>query len=135
MLMVSSADTDNSVALDRAKWEKQNRWGNARKATITVQGWLMPDGKTWPINRLCDIDDDWLGLDQQMAITAATIEAGAQGLRTILTLQPPEALIPEPPSKDPNAKPKGAGGGSQPFWEQVRSERVAGEDRRREVKQ
>lgn len=138
MMIVQSADTDSGDALDRARWEKQNRWGNARKATITVQGWFMPDGTTWPINRLCDVIDVWLGLDQRLAITATTFEAGAQGVRTILTLQPPEALIPEPPTKEPKAKAPGgkakAGGEGNDLWRQIRADHMAGEERRKEVK-
>ena len=137
MLLVQSADTDNGTALDRAKWEMQNRWGKARTATITVTGWLRPDGSLWPINRLCDVVDDWLGLDRRLAITGSVLEAGAGGLRTILTLAPPEALTPAPPDVEttPKAKPDGAGGGGGSFWEQVAADRRAGEARRKEAKQ
>jgi prophage tail gpP-like protein len=133
-LIVSSADTDNGTALDRAKWEKQQRWGKARSAEITVPGWLMPDGKTWPINRLCDIEDGWLQLDRRMAIGKSVINASATGLRTILTLQPPEALTPAPPDTDKTASAKGGAGGPS-FWDQVAADRQAGEARRRESKQ
>ena len=144
LLLVQSADTDNGTALERAKWEKQQRWGKSRQAEITVGGWFQPNGDLWPINRRCDVVDDWLGLDRQLAITAAALEISNQGERTILTLQPPEALTPAPPDpeKTPKAKPDkakaakaGKGPGGPSFWDQVAADRQAGEARRKESKQ
>jgi prophage tail gpP-like protein len=147
-LIVQSANTDNGSALDRAKWEMQNRWGKARKAEITVGGWLMPNGNPWPINRLCEVVDTWMGLDRELAITAATWDVSNEGLRTQLTLQPPEALIPELPPKDKaaakagkgkGAKAKGAktakGAGGPDFWDQVAVDRAISDARRKESKQ
>jgi prophage tail gpP-like protein len=143
MLLVQSANTDNATALERANWEKQQRWGKARKAEITLGGWLQPSGELWPINRMCECVDAWMGLDRQLAITSLVMDVSNQGLRTVLTLQPPEALTPEPvaPEKQPRAKPKkggaaaGAGAGGPSFWDQVAADRVQGEARRRESKQ
>jgi prophage tail gpP-like protein len=142
LLLVQSANTDDTVALDRANWEKQQRWGKSRTAEITVGGWLQPNGELWPINRMCEVVDAWMGLDRELAITSIVMDVSNQGLRTVLTLQPPEALTPEPadPGKMPGAKPKkgakGTGGAGGPsFWDQVAADRQAGEARRRESKQ
>ncbi|HSZ92364.1 MAG TPA: hypothetical protein VK822_23645 [Acetobacteraceae bacterium] len=134
-LMVQSANTDNGAALDRAKWEKQQRWGNARTAEITVAGLLQSNGEPWPINQLCDIEDAWLGLDRRLAITKTVLFVGNEGIQTTLTLQPPEALTPEPPSNEPSAKAKGDGAGGPDFWTQAESHVKAGEERRLRSKQ
>ena len=144
LLLVQSANTDNDNALERANWEKQNRWGKARKAEITVADWLMPDGSgPWPINRMVEVEDAWMGLDRQLAITAATWDVSSEGLRTTLTLQPPEALTPEPQDAEKSTEANsgkgksksGGGAGGPSFWDQVAADRVQGEARRREAKQ
>ncbi len=144
MLLVQSANTDNGTALERANWEKQQRWGKSRTAEITVAGWLQPNGDLWPINRLCEVEDAWMGLDRQLAITSVVMDIGQQGLRTVLTLQPPEALTPEPVEADrkAGAKPKKgkaagktAAEGGPTFWDQVAADRVQADARRKESKQ
>jgi prophage tail gpP-like protein len=143
LLLVQSANTDNGDALDRAKWEMQQRWGKARTAEITLAGWVQDNGELWPINRLIEVEDVWMGLQRQLAITSLTMDVNQTGLRTVLTLQPPEALTPEKPDadKEPSAKSKGGkggkggGAGGPEFWDQVASDRVAGEARRKESKQ
>jgi prophage tail gpP-like protein len=147
-LLTQSANTDNGNALDRAKWEMQNRWGKSRKCEITLGGWLQPNGELWPINRRCAVIDDWLGLDRDLAIVAVTHDVSNSGLRTVLTLQPPEALIPEPakPEKGKGGKKGGKGkgkgkggggaGGSAPdFWNQVAGDKVISDARRKESRQ
>ena len=139
-LLVQSADTDNGTALDRASWEAQQAWGNARTATIIVTGWLQPNGELWPINRQVDVVDRWLQLDRRLSITAVQLDLDENGLRTELTLQPFEALTPKPP--DPGKQPKGKGkgkgkgdGSGASFWDQVAADRIQGEARRKETKQ
>ena len=138
-ILVQSADTNNGDALGRAKWEMQNRWGNSRKAEVTVAGWRMGNGELWPLNRLCDVKDPWLGLrPDRLVITSVNYHIGETGWRTNLVLQPPDALIPEPPSKEPSAKEKKKkkdGSGEPAMWERVRADWMKGEARRQESKQ
>lgn len=144
MVIVQGASTNNGEALERAKWEMQKRWGAGREAEIVVQGWHTKAGLLWPVNRLCRLQDTWLGIDRDMSIIKAAHELGARGSLTTLTLQPPEALTPEPESlsetkkgkaKGGKGKGKGKGGGGSTIWEQVRADYVAGERRRTEAKQ
>jgi prophage tail gpP-like protein len=133
LVIYQAAKTSNADAQKRAQWEVANRWGNGRSATIIVQGWFTDEGVPWPINRICRIEDSWLGLDREMTITKASFRLGASGTITQLTLQPPEALTPNPDDLKPEKK--GAGGGSTDFWRQVGADREAGERRRKESKQ
>ena len=135
MLLVQGADSDNDTALDRAMWEKQQRWGNGRSAEITLQGWLQPNGDMWPLNRLVDVDSPWLDLDRRLCITGVVLEAGAHGLRTILTVQPPEALTPAPPSVETTPKSSPGGGDGMGYWDQIRVGAEAEEQRRKTSRQ
>ena len=137
MVIVQSAETDNGHAMRRAEWEKQNRWGNGRTAEIKVQGLLQPNGEAWPVNRLVRLEDTWLGVGRELAITKVATELGSAGSTTTLTLQPPEALTPEPAELKAGttnaSKKKGGGAGGDNFWQQVAADREAGERRAREL--
>jgi prophage tail gpP-like protein len=133
LVIYQAAKTSNAEAQARAQWEVANRWGNGRTATIEVQGWFTDEGVPWPINRICRIEDGWLGLDREMTICAVSFRLGASGTITRLTLKPPEALTPNP--DDLKAEIKGKGGGGTDFWQQVAADRQAGEQRRKESKQ
>lgn len=139
MVIVQSAETDNGHAMRRAEWEKQNRWGNGRTAEIKVQGLLQPNGEAWPVNRLVRLEDTWLGVDRELAITKVATELGSAGSTTTLTLQPPEALTPEPAELKAGttnaSKKKGGGAGGDNFWQQVAADREAGERRRASSKE
>jgi prophage tail gpP-like protein len=133
-VVYQAAKTTNADAQARAQWEVQNRWGNGRTATIEVQGWFTDEGEPWPINRLCRIEDAWLGIDREMSITKASFRLGASGTLTRLTLCPPEALTPNPDDLKAEVKGK-AGGGGTDFWQQVAADHDAGARRRKESKQ
>jgi prophage tail gpP-like protein len=68
-----------------------------------------------------------------MSITKTSFRLGASGTITRLTLQPPEALTPNP--DDLKAETKGKGGGGTDFWQQVAADHDAGARRRKESKQ
>ena len=57
----------------RIQWEANVRSARSRSARVTVQGWReAPDGDLWAPGRLVYVADDWLGIDQDMLISATS---------------------------------------------------------------
>lgn len=85
-------------ATQRAKWERNVRFGRSQSLQYTVQGWHYEPGKLWPINRMVPVRDEYLGIDADRLITGVTYTLDDDGLRTELTLMPREAfeLLPLP---------------------------------------
>jgi prophage tail gpP-like protein len=90
-LVVQGEDQQNGETLgDRVKNEMAKRIGDSRTIDIGVAGWRLRDGRIWPVNRRVAIDDDWLGLQVEYAISAASFKIAKNAFATTLTLVPPE---------------------------------------------
>jgi prophage tail gpP-like protein len=77
----------------RAKWEARRASGEGVTCTITVPGFRDEAGRLWQRNRLVEVDDDWLGIEQDMVIASAKLsQDGAGGTTTTLSLKDPRAL-------------------------------------------
>ena len=135
LVIYQAAKTSVADAQERANWEVQRRWGASRSVDITVTGWLTDGDEPWPLNRLCRIEDAWLGIDREMTITGTIFELGANGRTTVLTLEPPEALTPNPDDLKPEVTDKAGASGGTDYWRQVGMDRERGERRRLESKQ
>ena len=77
----------------RIQWEANVRSARSRSARVTVQGWReTPDGDLWAPGRLVYVADDWLGIDQDMLISATSQSLSSAGTLTTLDLVPPGAF-------------------------------------------
>lgn len=82
----------------RADWEARRAVGNNTSCTLTVPGWRDEAGRLWTRNYLVAIDDDWLGIKQDMVIASASLDQDANGGTTAtLSLKDPRALGGENP--------------------------------------
>ena len=80
-------------ALARVQWEANVRAARSRTVRITVQGWQeVPDGDLWEPGRLVYVSDDWLGIDQDLLVSATSQTLGAGGTLTDLDLVPPDSF-------------------------------------------
>lgn len=90
----------------RADWEARIRAARAVSPTITVQGWLQPNGTLWPLNALTSVQAPrMLRLDGEMLISEVEYSIGAGGQMTQIHVVRPDAFTPEP-----QATVSGAGG-------------------------
>lgn len=98
-LLVMSEQLDIGAAFTtRADWEVRTRAGRGRRFTYAVRGWTDDAGSLWQPNTLISVDDAYLGLDEDLLITAVEFAKSDAGTLTTLQLAPPEAfeLLPLP---------------------------------------
>lgn len=82
----------------RVDWEARRAAGNNTACSLTVPGWRDDAGKMWERNFLVPVDDDWLGISQDMVIASASLDQDANGGTTAtLSLKDPRALGGENP--------------------------------------
>ena len=103
-LIIAQSSLDNIAdACRRAKWEQSVRFGRSQTLRYIVQGWQYSPGQLWPINRLVSVQDNLLGIDDDRLIAGVSFTLDDGGMRTELTLVPPEAFailpLPEEPDK------------------------------------
>lgn len=92
---------------DRAVWERNVRAGRSRTLSYTVENWHDDDGNLWSPNTLVRVDDEELGIrDELLIVTTEQSKDEQSGTITNLELMRREAfdLIEFPPKK-----PKGSG--------------------------
>lgn len=103
------ADTEDSKKelKDRATWERNTRFGAARRYSCTIQGWYDDDKNLWAPNTLVRVVDDSYGLDDTLLIVTAQLTRSIdEGTIASLELTRKEAydLVELPPKR-----PKGSG--------------------------
>lgn len=87
-------------ARKRADWEARIRAANGTKASVTVRGWLQPNGTLWPINAFVTLKAPrTMGIDGQMLISQVEYTLDPSGQRTKLSIVRPDAFAPEPQAK------------------------------------
>jgi prophage tail gpP-like protein len=85
------------AAKKRADWEARIRAAKTEAVTVTVQGWMQPDGWLWPLNALTHVQAPRLiGVDGDMLIAQVEHTIGDSGRLTQLHLVRPDAFTPEP---------------------------------------
>lgn len=80
----------------RAQWEQRFGAAESVRATHRATDWRDADGGLWLPGYLVPVDDDWLGISQDLLIETASFVKDEQGTGVELTLLPPDALTPEP---------------------------------------
>jgi hypothetical protein len=86
-----------SLAGDRAKWEKNRRWGQSFNFNVTCDSWRDAKGTLWTPNMLVPIDAPQLKLrDKSWLIGTVTYTRDENGQHAQLSLWPPEAFTVEP---------------------------------------
>lgn len=92
LLLVQNGQATDSICLDRALFECDQRAGKANVVTYVVQGWRQNDGALWEPNALVRVTDDLLGIDEDRLIAEVTYEMGEYGTTTTLLTAPPKAF-------------------------------------------
>lgn len=93
--------TDAAACKARAEWEMLTRYGRSTSISVTVPGWLSPEGEVWPINRIMRVRIPPALIDDDMLIVSVQLSRDNSGTRADLTLQPPEAFAAyAPPRRD-----------------------------------
>lgn len=80
----------------RADWEARIRAANSTRVTVTVQGWLQPNGTLWPLNALTRVTSPSIAVDGQMLISQVEYSISEGGQVTKMSLVRPDAFEPEP---------------------------------------
>lgn len=96
----------------RADWEARRASGRGTTASITVAGFRDQGGKLFTRNWLIEVDDDWLGISQDMIIASVTLRQDASGTIAQLELKDPRALGGENPRG--KSSPAWASPGAEP---------------------
>ncbi|MEJ1358353.1 MAG: hypothetical protein RPU91_07690 [Candidatus Sedimenticola sp. (ex Thyasira tokunagai)] len=100
MTMVADDPVDAAAAKTRATWQRNVNAGQSQSVTYTVQGWRDQGGALWSPNFLIPVDDDYMGINQEMLITTVALVFDDKGKRAELTVMLPEAFdlveLPEP---------------------------------------
>jgi prophage tail gpP-like protein len=92
LLVQAEGQATSSRCLDRARWEVAVRSGRSRKATITVQGWLNPNGQLWTVNTIVKVISATCGINANMLISELTFTVDDNGGQiTQLTVVRPQA--------------------------------------------
>ena len=95
LLLTAEDQTDIKAAKTRIQWEANSRLGNSQAFTVSVVDWHVDD-KLWQPNQIARLTDKFLGIDTELLITAVKYSLDDNGTTASLTLQPREALLPEP---------------------------------------
>jgi prophage tail gpP-like protein len=89
------------LAADRAKWEKNRRWGQSFAFTVTCDSWRDSAGKLWAPNMLAPIKAPQMKLaDESWLIGTVTYTRDETGQHCRLGLWPPKAFTIEPIATD-----------------------------------
>jgi len=97
-LVVEEGESTSARLKKRADWEARRAAGDGVSASITTPGWRDADGKLWTRNFLVAVDDDWLGIQQDMVVADVTLAQDSRsGTTATLSLKDPRALGGENP--------------------------------------
>lgn len=97
----------------RAGWEAKQRAASSETVSITVRGWTQSDGSLWPINSICTVRCNAIGVDGDMLIASLTHGLSNDGISTSIRLVRPDAFLPEPsiPQNRSTGSPSSGGAG------------------------
>ena len=77
----------------RAGWEAKRASGDGVTCSITTTGFRDRGNTRWTANWLVEVEDDWLGINQDMVIASLSlIQNSSDGTVTRLNLKDPRAL-------------------------------------------
>jgi prophage tail gpP-like protein len=100
LIILAEDAGDEASYATRARWEANVRFGRARRATYTVQGWRA-NGALWQANSMTRVSDAFLGIDEDMLIAEVGFKLDEQGSESRISVTRREAfdLIPLPEKK------------------------------------
>lgn len=102
LIIVAETQADARRCQQRAEWEAGNREANARKVTITVQGWREDaTGELWRHNRRVRVKCPWMRIDEWWLIAAVTYKLDEGGTTAELSLVSEKAFDQLPEIPDP----------------------------------
>lgn len=102
-LVVCDTPADSKDCSARAELEARMRWANGRGVTYTVDGWKHEQG-VWRPGDLVPVRDPWLGVDEELLVSAVQLIDGLDGRRAELRIVPPAAFEPVPISEGKKSK-------------------------------
>lgn len=92
-IVVHDGEATSDRLKKRADWEARRAAGNNVSCSIVTPGWRDEAGNLWTRNFLVAVDDDWLGIKQDMVVASATLNQDADGgTEATLNLKDPRAL-------------------------------------------
>lgn len=94
LIVLAEGHADNAALRDRAEWERNVRRGRSARGSVTVQGWMRPDGALWQPNTLVPVTSPFLWLDNaEMLVVGCTWTLDANsGTLTELAIARPDAF-------------------------------------------
>jgi prophage tail gpP-like protein len=91
-IFVSEYVLNKSEANLRAKWEAIITAGKSSDIDIEVQGWRMPNGELWDVDKLVMVDSPKLRIKKNLLITEVNYKKNENGTTTSLKLKRPDAF-------------------------------------------
>lgn len=101
LIIMSDEITTADGASKRGQWERQRSIGRSNTAEYTVIGWRIPQtGKVWNVNQIVPVQDDIIGLNEDMLInTIMFSEEEDSGRIAVIGVVRPDALKIPPQEK------------------------------------
>ncbi|OEE50483.1 phage baseplate assembly protein [Vibrio anguillarum] len=102
LIIINEEITTAEGAAKRGQWERQRSIGKSNTAEYTVTGWRIPQtGKLWNFNTIVPVQDEILGLDEEMLISSISFSEDEAGRLAVVGVVRPDALdIPAIAEKD-----------------------------------
>lgn len=107
MMVQESGQMTVEMCRQRVEWERSSRMGKALAVSYTVAGWRQSNGVLWRHNAAVRVIDSAIGFDRDMLITEVEYRLDENGMKTRLSVAPPEAVDPEPADPLKARKKKG----------------------------
>lgn len=104
LIVIHEGEAASDRLKKRADWEARRASGDGVTCSIETAGFRDAAGQIWTRNYLVPVDDDWLGINQDMVIASVTLSQDSQsGTIARLELKDPRALGGENPRGSSNA--------------------------------
>jgi prophage tail gpP-like protein len=93
LIIVNEEVTTAEGAAKRGKWERQRSIAKANSAEYTVTGWRIPQtGKLWNFNTIVPVQDEILGLDEELLISSVMFSEDDAGRLAVVSVVRPESM-------------------------------------------
>lgn len=93
MIIVNEEITTAEGAAKRGQWERQRSIAKSNGAEYTVTGWRIPQtGKLWNFNTLVPVQDEIIGLDEELLIASVMFSEDDGGRLAVISVVNPEAF-------------------------------------------
>lgn len=98
--LVIVSDVIDADLTQRGVWEQNTRVAQGMRLSISTPGWMSPRGPVWSPNDVVRIVDDYLGVDEDLAVVSTELTMSSDaGTITRLDLTALGALDPAPLSE------------------------------------